>query len=58
MIELGCADRSRVPNPNSWGHYFKHDPRIMAVSDRIGFTSRRFQPLPIASDVTADARIF
>jgi hypothetical protein len=58
MIELGRADRSRVPNPDSWGNYFKHDPRIMAVSHRIGVARRRFQPLPIAPDVTADARIF
>jgi Thermostable hemolysin len=32
MIELGCADRSRVPNPESWGDYFRYEPRIMAVS--------------------------
>jgi Thermostable hemolysin len=58
MIELGCADRSRVPHPESWGHYFKHDPRIMAVSHRTAFEPKRFYYTPISPQLPADARVF
>jgi len=33
MLELGCAQRSRVGDPAIWGRYFDYDPRIMAVGD-------------------------
>jgi hypothetical protein len=58
MIELGCAERSRVPNPESWGHYFKHDPRIMAVSHRTALEPKRFYYPPASPQLPADARIF
>jgi len=58
MIELGCAERSRVPNPESWGHYFKHDPRIMAVSHRTAFEPKRFYYPPASPQLPADARVF
>jgi len=56
MIELGAAERSRVPYPESWGRYFEHDPRIMAVG-RQAFAPRHFGALPSAP-LTANARIF
>jgi hypothetical protein len=58
MIELGCADRSRVPHPECWGHYFKHDPRIMAVNHRTAFAPKQFYRAPISPQLPADARIF
>jgi hypothetical protein len=58
MIELGCADRSRVPHPESWGHYFKHDPRIMAVNHRTAFEPKRFYYTFASPQLPADARIF
>jgi len=58
MTELGCADRSRVPHPECWGSYFKHDPRIMAVNHRTAFEPRQFYRAPIAPQLPADARIF
>jgi hypothetical protein len=58
MIELGCAERSRVPNPESWGHYFKHVPRIMAVSHRTAFEPKRFYYPPASPQLPADARVF
>jgi len=58
MVELGRAERSRVSNPDSWGHYFSHDPRIMAVGHRTGIGSKRFRPALTATEITADARIF
>jgi Thermostable hemolysin len=57
MIELGCAERSRVPHPASWGHYFEHDPRVMAIS-RAAFAPKRFHMPPTAPQLSADARIF
>ena len=58
MIELGCAERSRVPHPESWGNYFKHDPRIMAVSHRTAFEPKRFYYTSASPQPPADARIF
>src|ERR1700686_3880457 len=58
MIELGCAERSRVPNPESWGHYFNHDPRIMAVSHRTAFEPKRFYYPPASPQLPADGRVF
>ena len=43
MIELARAERSRVKNPNDWGNYYKHDPRVMAVSDRMAFAHTRLR---------------
>src|ERR1700675_3351565 len=48
MTELGWADRSRGPNPECWGHYFKHDPRIMAVHHRTAFEPKQFYRAPIS----------
>lgn len=58
MIELGTADRSCVPNPENWGRYFDHDPRIMAVDDRAAFTPRKAVLRPTSHQPEADARIF
>jgi hypothetical protein len=58
MVELGCAERSRVPNPEWWGHYFKHDPRIMAVNHRTAFEPRQFYRASISPQLAADARVF
>jgi hypothetical protein len=41
MIELARAERSRIKNPNDWGNYYKHDPRVMAVSHGMAFASKR-----------------
>ena len=58
MTELGCADRGRVPNPEWWGNYFKHDPRIMAVNHRTAFEPKQFYRAPISPQLPADARVF
>jgi len=41
MIELARAERSRVKNPNDWGNYYDHDPRVMAVSHGMAFANMR-----------------
>ncbi len=41
MIELARAERSRVKNPNDWGNYYDHDPRVMAVSHGMTFANMR-----------------
>jgi hypothetical protein len=58
MTELGCADRSRVPHPECWGHYFQHDPRIMAVHHRTAFEPKRYYYTSASPLPPADARIF
>jgi len=58
MVELGCADRSSVPNPDSWGNYFEHDPRIMAVGHRFASAPRCIFPAFTAPRLTTDARVF
>src|ERR1700688_3721075 len=58
MIELGCADRNRVPSPESWGQYFKHDPRIMAVSHCTAFEPKRFYYMSASPQPLVDARLF
>jgi hypothetical protein len=47
MIELACAEQGRVPNPEDWGSYFRHDPRVMAVSHVAVAEARR--PVPVAA---------
>ena len=58
MVEFAWADRSRVPNPQDWGRYFKHDPRIMAVSHRTAFEPKRFYYTSALPQPLADARLF
>ncbi len=58
MVELGRAERNRVPDPDSWGNYFDHDPRIMAVSNCFAPGLKRFFPAFTAPRFTADARVF
>jgi hypothetical protein len=41
MIELARAEQSRVNNPNAWGTYYEHDPRVMAVSRGMAYEHRR-----------------
>jgi Thermostable hemolysin len=41
MVELVRASRGRVPNPEDWGSYYEHDPRVMAVHHDAAFISRR-----------------
>lgn len=31
LVDLGPARRDRVANPASWGSYYLHDPRVVAV---------------------------
>jgi len=57
MIEVGPAERSRVPDPDSWGNYFEHDPRIMAVNYRFAAKPKRRYPAFPSSRFTADARV-
>lgn len=57
MMELGTADRSRVPNPSSWGHYFDYDPRIMAVDDRAALKPGTAVSRAASHQLEADARI-
>ena len=58
MIELGCAARSRVADPDSWGHYFRHDPRVMAVGQRMAFGSKGFRAASSAPLLSVNAQIF
>ena len=58
MLELGLADRGQVPNPDNWGSYFEHDPRIMAVDRRSAFASKNYLPTFIATRFSGDARFF
>ena len=55
MIELARAERSRVKNPNDWGNYYKHDPRVMAVSDRMAFAHKRLNSASTQRSVGANA---
>jgi hypothetical protein len=41
MIELARAEQSRVKNPDEWGSYYKHDPRVMAVGEGMAFEHKR-----------------
>jgi Thermostable hemolysin len=54
MFELGHAARGRLAHPSSWGSYFEHDPRVMAVSrhDVAGRATRphSFKPVQLAID--------
>jgi thermostable hemolysin len=58
LVELGLATIHRVPRPETWGSYFEHDPRIMAVVARtaIGALKRPFTP--IVRHRAIDARVF
>lgn len=58
MIELATADRSRVPNPSSWGRYFDYDPRIMAVDDRAALKPATAIPRSCSLAPDTNARIF
>ena len=58
MVELGLADQHRVPDPDNWGSYFEHDPRIMAVSHSTAFGSRHFPVFCSVTPSDTDARIF
>lgn len=58
MIELATADRSRVPNPSSWGRYFDYDPRIMAVDDRAALKPGTAILRTSSRQPDANARIF
>jgi hypothetical protein len=42
MVELTRADQTRVKNPNDWGNYYEHDPRVMAVSLEMTTVRYRF----------------
>jgi hypothetical protein len=55
MIELARAERSRVKNPNDWGNYYDHDPRVMAVSHDMAFANMRLRPASGQLDLVANA---
>lgn len=46
MIELAHAQAGRIPDPADWGSYFKHDPRVMAVSSAMAFSYKPRLRLP------------
>jgi len=58
MLDLGRADKSRIPDPAAWGDYFEHDPRIMAVGQRCAPAARRFTAVFAPRQARADARVF
>jgi hypothetical protein len=59
MLELGRADRARVADPETWGSYFDHDPRIVAVVRQEPLATTRHVDLSrVAASVLADARVF
>jgi hypothetical protein len=43
MTELARAERSRVKNPDDWGNYYDHDPRVMAVSHGMALAQMRLR---------------
>jgi hypothetical protein len=55
MVELARAERSRVNNPSDWGNYYKHDPRVMAVSRDMAFGHKRPGSAFNQSGLVADA---
>lgn len=58
LVELGVATIHRAPRPESWGSYFEHDPRIMAVVARTT-TGALTRPIPAIIPYRAtDARVF
>jgi hypothetical protein len=57
LIELGIATIHQVPRPETWGTYFEHDPRIMAVGARTASGPKRLMPAFMPRAAT-DARIF
>lgn len=57
MVELGRADSCRVPDPHSWGSYFEHDPRVMAVRRHIDCAPRRILSTITAARAPVDARV-
>lgn len=48
-IDLAAASRDRVPDPEAWGGYYLHDPRVVAVH---GSALPRF-----AGDMTAHGEV-
>ena len=57
LVELGVATIHRVPRPETWGSYFEHDPRIMAVGPRTIVALKRPIPAIIPNRAT-DAHVF
>jgi hypothetical protein len=57
LVELGVATIHRAPRPETWGSYFEHDPRIMAVDHRTASEPKRLIPAFMPPQVT-DARFF
>jgi hypothetical protein len=57
LVELGVATIDRVPRPQTWGTYFEHDPRIMAVGAQTASGLKRLIPAFMPHPAT-DARIF
>jgi len=55
MIELARAERSRVRNPNDWGNYYDHDPRVMAVSHGMALANMRLSSAPGQLGLVANA---
>jgi hypothetical protein len=55
MIELARAEQSRVKNLNDWGNYYKHDPRVMAVSHSMAFAHKRASSASASLGVAARA---
>jgi Thermostable hemolysin len=47
MIELARADQRRVGNPEDWGTYYEHDPRVMAVSRGMASERKRSSATPV-----------
>ena len=59
MLELGRAERSRVDDPDIWGSYFDHDPRIVAVVQHDPFAATKRTGVSVAAaDFSVDARVF
>jgi hypothetical protein len=54
MMELAHAERRRVKNPDDWGNYYDHDPRVMAVSHAMVFGQKHpgaaSAPLALVAD--------
>ena len=58
MLELAVAEKRRVTDPDNWGSYFEHDPRIMAVCHGTTFSWRHFAIFSSVTPPLADARVF
>lgn len=48
LVDLGRAESRRVANPQDWGTYYMHDPRVVAVEGAV--LPRFLRPMPVGRE--------